>query len=236
MPRLPKGLYPFRAGSLETYSPTGSSRVSWICVNCRFPAHVLVLGLESVENLDPTTMDRLAIIGPHIYTDGSRIEGRVRVALTGWRDGVESGNSAHRLEPFCIVFQAEFLALHRAIKRAHAARRNIVNIVAEGRMVRTFWVRVFAEITANERADELARNAALKMVADYDRFPLSFTKKAIKGMNLEEWQKKYSEDSTCEIIKCFFPRAKETYRIFSRVQMTPSRDSANLLSTYTGSS
>ncbi|GBP68551.1 hypothetical protein EVAR_53969_1 [Eumeta japonica] len=50
----------------------------------------------------------------------------------------------------------------------------------------------------NERADELARNAALKKktVVDYDRFPLSFAKKAIRAASLEKWQKRYTEGST----------------------------------------
>ncbi|GBP96383.1 hypothetical protein EVAR_65713_1 [Eumeta japonica] len=42
----------------------------------------------------------------------------------------------------------------------------------------------------NERADELARNAAQKKTtADYDRFPLSFAKKAIRAASLDEWQR-----------------------------------------------
>ncbi|GBP78750.1 Ribonuclease H [Eumeta japonica] len=45
---------------------------------------------------------------------------------------------------------------------AHAARRDILDIVAEGRGVRLFWVRAHAGTAGNERADELARNAALK--------------------------------------------------------------------------
>ncbi|GBP16358.1 hypothetical protein EVAR_9948_1 [Eumeta japonica] len=46
------------------------------------PAHILELEFESVEDLDPTTIDRLAIVGSHIYTDGGRIEGKVGAALT----------------------------------------------------------------------------------------------------------------------------------------------------------
>ncbi|GBP90788.1 Putative 115 kDa protein in type-1 retrotransposable element R1DM [Eumeta japonica] len=218
------------------------------------PAHIPELGFESVEDLDPTTMDRLAIVGPHIYTDGSKIEGKVGAALTEWRDGVESGNSAYRLESFCTVFQAEMFALHRAIKRvkkgkdrlvnifsdsksslqmltgpttynplAHAARRDILDIVAEGRGVRLFWVRAHAGTAGNERADELARNAALKKktTADYDRFPLSFAKKAIRAASLDEWQKRYAEGSTGDITKCLFPRVKEAYGVLSRVSTTP---------------
>ncbi|GBP54248.1 hypothetical protein EVAR_36463_1 [Eumeta japonica] len=81
------------------------------------PSHTPEFGFESVENLDPSIMNQLAIVGPHIYTDGSRIEDKISAALTEWRDGMESGNSAYSLESFCTVFHAEIFALHRAIRR-----------------------------------------------------------------------------------------------------------------------
>ncbi|GBP96467.1 Putative 115 kDa protein in type-1 retrotransposable element R1DM [Eumeta japonica] len=197
------------------------------------PAHVPEIGYESVEDLDPQTVDRLAVVGPRIFTDGSRIEGKVGAALTEWRDGRETWYSTLRLDPFCTVFQAEMVALQRAIRRvkngkdglvnifsdsrsslevlagpktyhplAHEARRDISEIVAEGRAVRAH-----AGIAGNERADELARRAALtkKTAADYDRFPLSYAKRVIRAASLEEWQERYAEGGTGEITKCFFP-------------------------------
>ncbi|GBP19503.1 hypothetical protein EVAR_102050_1 [Eumeta japonica] len=74
----------------------------------------------------------------------------------------------------------------------HEARRDISEIVAEGRAVR-FWIRAHARIAGNERADELARRAGLtkKTAADYDRFPLSYARKLIRAARLEEWQQRY---------------------------------------------
>ncbi|GBP11818.1 hypothetical protein EVAR_74472_1 [Eumeta japonica] len=56
---------------------TGSSRDKCISTNCcrnplvRSKICIPELWFESVEDLNPTTMNRLAIVGLHIYTDGS---------------------------------------------------------------------------------------------------------------------------------------------------------------------
>ncbi|GBP92228.1 Putative 115 kDa protein in type-1 retrotransposable element R1DM [Eumeta japonica] len=215
------------------------------------PAHTPELGFESVEDLDPSTVDRLAIVGPHIYTDGSKTEGKVGAALTEWRDEMESGNSTFRLESFCTVFQAEMFALHRAIKRVKEGKDRLVNIFSDSKSSlqmltapkpTTLWPMQRQDIrdivaegrkcaysgcghagtTGNERADELARNAALKKktAADYDRYPLSYAKKVIRAASLDEWQQRYTEGGTGEITKCFFPRVEGAYRVLSRFTIT----------------
>ncbi|GBP64998.1 Uncharacterized RNA-binding protein C365.04c [Eumeta japonica] len=160
---LPNGLLPSRTDPLEeapsghkgersgrAYGVKRGKHLEDICADrdiespmdfCKF-SHP-ELRFESIEDLDPTMMDRLTIDGPHIYTDGNGTEGKV-------------------------------------------ASRDIQDIVTH------------AGTMGNERADELARNAALKkkMVADYDRFSLSFAKKAIRAASLEEWQKRYVEGNT----------------------------------------
>ncbi|GBP00870.1 hypothetical protein EVAR_50151_1 [Eumeta japonica] len=143
------------------------------------PARVPEIGYESVENLDSQTVDRLAVVGPQIYTDGSRIEGKVGAALTEWRDGEETWCSTLRLDPFCTVFQAEMVALQRAIRRVKM--EGLVNIFSDSKSSEVltgpedlslsssklatsprslrragpclFWVRAHAGIAGNERAE-----------------------------------------------------------------------------------
>ncbi|GBP47535.1 hypothetical protein EVAR_30625_1 [Eumeta japonica] len=62
------------------------------------------IGYESVEDLESQTIDRFAVVGQHIYTDGSRIEGKVGAALTEWRDREETWYSTLRRDTFCTVF------------------------------------------------------------------------------------------------------------------------------------
>ncbi|GBP14791.1 hypothetical protein EVAR_75387_1 [Eumeta japonica] len=85
-----------------------------------------------------------------------------------------------------------------------------------------FQVRAHAGIASNERADEHARRAALtkKTAAYYDRFPLLHAKKLIRAASLDRWQQRYTEGSTGEITKCFFPWVEQAYRILGKIEMT----------------
>ncbi|GBP35707.1 hypothetical protein EVAR_82641_1 [Eumeta japonica] len=99
----------------------------------RHPTHVPEIGYERVEDLESQTMDRLDLVGPHLYTDGSRIEGKVSAALTEWQDREENWYSTLRLDPFCTVFRAETVALQRAIRRVKKGKDGLVNIISHSR-------------------------------------------------------------------------------------------------------
>ncbi|GBP37633.1 hypothetical protein EVAR_34670_1 [Eumeta japonica] len=156
-------------------------------------ARVPDIELESIEDLDSQTMDCLAMVGPHIYTDISRIEGKVGAALMGWRDKEETWHLALSPDPFCTVFQAVTIALQRTRRRktyhplTDEARHDISEIVAESRAVR-LWVRAHAGITDKERAYECTRRATRtkKMAAGFDRLLLSQANEVIRAASLKE--------------------------------------------------
>ncbi|GBP26665.1 hypothetical protein EVAR_23435_1 [Eumeta japonica] len=78
-------------------------------------------------------MDRLAVVGPQIYTNGNRIESNVGVTLTKWRDVEETWYSTLQLDPFCTVFQEEMVALQRAIQRVKKDKEGLVNIFSDSK-------------------------------------------------------------------------------------------------------
>ncbi|GBP73205.1 hypothetical protein EVAR_54939_1 [Eumeta japonica] len=68
-------------------------------------------------------------------------------ALMERQDQVESRNSAYRFETFSTVFQSKIFELHLMLTGlktynplVHAVRCDILDIVADGREVRLFWV------------------------------------------------------------------------------------------------
>ncbi|GBP37595.1 hypothetical protein EVAR_34631_1 [Eumeta japonica] len=54
------------------------------------PTYVPEMGYESVKDLESQTIDRLAVVGPHMYINGSCIEGNVGAALKEWWDKDET--------------------------------------------------------------------------------------------------------------------------------------------------
>ena len=206
------------------------------------PAELISIGYGTVE--DPESLQQLT--GPQIYTDGSKIEGKVGAALTLWSDNEEKRSSKFRLESFCTVFQSEMYALRRAMEVASKAKEKVVSILsdsksslellrtattahpigfeirramrgirAEGRDVKLFWVRAHVGTPGNERADILAKEAALhkKTAPDYDRYPKSYAKRIIRADSVRTWQARCDASGTGEVTRLFFPSVEEAHRI-----------------------
>ncbi|XP_045501579.1 uncharacterized protein LOC123698840 [Colias croceus] len=126
-----------------------------------------------------------------IYTDGSKIEGRVGAALSIWEGEAETKAVKLALPPYCTVYQAELLALQRVVIRACKSGVSKVGILSDSRSalqavtlgsphplavqtraalrkaasqrreVARFWIKAHAGLSGNERVDQLAKEAAL---------------------------------------------------------------------------
>lgn len=187
-----------------------------------------------------------------IYTDGSKIQGKVGAALSVWEGNVEVKSQKLKLESFCSVYQAELLALEKATKLAVESRTEKCNIYSDsrsaletivdnvslhplaertrtnlqtaqihGKIVNLFWVKAHVGVEGNERADALAKGAALglKKRPDYDLCPVSFVKRQIRLDTLDEWNRRYKEGTTASGTKIFFPDAVEAYRITRKIKV-----------------
>ncbi|XP_075979228.1 uncharacterized protein LOC142978606 [Anticarsia gemmatalis] len=189
-----------------------------------------------------------------IFTDGSKIEGKVGAALSIWRGEAETKTLKLKLAlpTYCTVYQAELLALCEAAKEANkrkeatfavysdsmAALQTVVNPAAlhplavetrdaikncntQNKSVSLFWVKAHAGLEGNERADILAKEAALgsKCRPKYDRCPVSYVKRIIRSESLDEWGRRYSLGTTAKITKMYFPSAIDAYRIVRKINL-----------------
>ncbi|KAJ2942515.1 hypothetical protein O0L34_g1979 [Tuta absoluta] len=112
-------------------------------------------------------------------------------------------------------------SVHPIVSEIHTL---IGEILLLGGEIRLFWIKAHAGISGNERADELAKQAALKSKTRpvYDRFPLSLPKRLIKENTLSTWQTRYAESTQGAVTKMYFPEVKQAYKVLRKLKITNS--------------
>lgn len=157
-------LYEVKRGKplLEAADRQLEMRVSFL--EARHPAEWREQPIITVE--DEAELE--AKVGPEglqIYTDGSKIDGKVGAAVSVWRDGAEKSFRTIKLDSFCTVYQAELLAILRATELAEKMTDTNVHILSDSR---SSLESVINNNSANPLAFSIAGNIAKLQAAGVD--------------------------------------------------------------------
>ncbi|XP_064072811.1 uncharacterized protein LOC113403591 [Vanessa tameamea] len=215
------------------------------------PHPAMQMDLEIRSLSDQNQVDQNNVQQVRIFTDGSKIDGRVGAALSLWNNEVETKAVKLSLPAYCTVYQAELLAICRATGEilksggssfglysdsraaletvtgqwnlhplAVEIRRNLHRALVQSKIVSLFWIKAHAGLPGNERADCLAKEAALssRRKPDYDQVPVSFVKRNIREKTLDEWNRRYQSGGTASVTRAFFPDAVKAYKMIRNIK------------------
>ncbi|GBP92219.1 hypothetical protein EVAR_84176_1 [Eumeta japonica] len=181
---------------------------------------------ELIDESDPNPLGK--IFGSQIYTDGSKINGRVGAAITWWTNNTESEHQTLSLHPSCSIYQRkrtpciEQLQWLKPVERVVNILRKYRNANAEGKEIRFYWLRAHVGTKGNERADELAKSLPKRLMPTMitRKFPI-LGKSKIREETILKWQTRYDSSQTGAITKTFFPDAKKAYATIRKLKPTP---------------
>ncbi|XP_047543137.1 uncharacterized protein LOC125075464 [Vanessa atalanta] len=243
-------LYEARRGSSRSVLGDRETERAAGFADAPHPAMQMDLEIRSLSDQNQVDLNNVQQV--RIFTDGSKIGGRVGAALSVWNNEVETKAVKLSLPAYCTVYQAELLAICRAtgeiLKNGGSSfglysdsraaletvtgqwnlhplaveiRRNLHRALVQNKMVFLFWIKAHAGLPGNERADCLAKEAALssRRKPDYDQVPVSFVKRNIREKTLDEWNRRYQSGGTASVTRAFFPDAVKAYKIIRKIKL-----------------
>ncbi|XP_068619367.1 uncharacterized protein [Battus philenor] len=153
-------------------------------LNLPYPSEQIGVEFSCLEEGEKAPQLATAAADQVIYTDDSRIENKVGAAFCVMQGAVQKHSKKLKLGGFCTVdgtgyatsgsaqicailsdsrsalqTVARLDTLHRLALRV---KENIKKAREKGRIVSIFWVKAYAGMEGNERADQLAKDAALQ--------------------------------------------------------------------------
>lgn len=98
-------------------------------------------------------------------------------------------------------------------------RNTITTIENKEGKVFLYWVKSHSKILGNERADELAKAAALQTKAriEYEEIPLSFIKRTIRDDTINRWQHLVDNADTARTTRRFFTNVKMAHKVMTKI-------------------
>ncbi|XP_067145315.1 uncharacterized protein [Centruroides vittatus] len=181
-----------------------------------------------------------------VYTDGSGIDNSTGCAFVAYANNVEIYSQKGKLDKNCTVFQAELLAIYMAIhwieqsysyinvhiisdsfsaiqllynKQLHPIATTIRNVIYTSCNAFTItWTRGHQGTTGNERADQLAKEAAMDETSEivYNKISRRGIKKLLYRDLLHRWQQDWEHKHNATTFN-FIPNIKDYHDKFKWV-------------------
>lgn len=174
-----------------------------------------------------------------IFTDGSKMESGVGCAFVVYESGVEIHQEAYQLPRYCSVFQAELLAILKALLWVQSLGLvGVVELYSDSLSslqalmdsdsltqlvqaihdvleslkevkVEFHWIKAHVGHLGNERADELAKEGTKFGKFDYQKAPFSYAKRVIRSKSELQWNQLWKNNTKGRWTARFFPTLQD---------------------------